>query len=272
MSDSDFQKLKDQMSVIFNSAVGQGALQEKDYATATKALRVAVTANPNDFSLVYPLALAYLQSTPPDSLNGIWYATRASIVAPAQYQASIGKYAKSQYVKYHGGDDGWTDLAAQAKASPNPPSGFTIKPAPTPAEQAANLINGKTPDDIKKLSFGEWELVLSAGDQSAQDKVWTVIKGQPLQMEGQVIKVSPTELQIAASQDDIDQKRADIVLTMNAAIPARLMPKEGATLDFEGTPASYTPSPFVMTMEKGQLLTKAAPPTRRPPARRHPSH
>jgi len=272
MSDGDFQKLKDQMSVIFNSAVGQGALQEKDYATATKALRVAVTANPNDFSLVYPLALAYLQSTPPDSLNGIWYATRASIVAPAQYQASIGKYAKSQYVKYHGGDDGWTDLAAQAKASPNPPSGFTIKPAPTPAEQAANLINGKTPDDIKKLSFGEWELVLSAGDQSAQDKVWTVIKGQPLQMEGQVIKVSPTELQIAASQDDIDQKRADIVLTMNAAIPARLMPKEGATLDFEGTPASYTPSPFVMTMEKGQLLTKAAPPTRRPPAHRHPSH
>jgi hypothetical protein len=272
MSDSDFQKLKDQMSVIFNSAVGQGALQEKDYATASKSLRVAVTANPNDFSLVYPLALAYLQSTPPDSLNGIWYATRASIVAPAQYQASIEKYAKSQYVKYHGGDDGWTGLVAQAKGSPNPPSGFTIKPAPTPAEQAANLINGKTPDDIKKLSFGEWELVLSAGDQSAQDKVWTVIKGQPLQMEGQVIKVSPTELQIAASQDDIDQKRADIVLTMNAAIPARLMPKEGATLDFEGTPASYTPSPFVMTMEKGQLLTKAAPPTRRPPAHRRPSN
>jgi hypothetical protein len=271
MSDTDFQKLKDQMSVIFNSAVGQGALQEKDYATATKSLRVAVTANPNDFSLVYPLALAYLQSTPPDSLNGIWYATRASIVAPAQYQASIGKYAKSQYVKYHGGEDGWTELQAQAKASPNPPQGFTIKPAPTPSEQAANLINGKTPDDVKKLSFAEWELVLSAGDQAAQDKVWTVIKGVPLQMEGQVLKATPTELQIAASQDDIDQKRADIVLTMNAAIPARLMPKEGATLDFEGTPASYTPSPFVMTMEKGQLLTKAAPPTRRPPARRRPT-
>jgi hypothetical protein len=272
MSDTDFQKLKDQMSVIFNSAVGQGALQEKDYATATKALRVAVTANPNDFSLVYPLALAYLQSTPPDSLNGIWYATRASIVAPAQYQSSIEKYAKSQYVKYHGGDDGWTQLQAQAKASPNPASGFTIKPAPTPSEQAANLINGKTPDDVKKLSFAEWELVLSAGDQAAQDKVWSVIKGVPLQMEGQVLKATPTELQIAASQDDIDQKRADIVLTMNAAIPARLMPKEGATLDFEGTPASYTPSPFVMTMEKGQLLTKAAPPNRRPPARRRPSH
>ena len=273
MSDADFQKLKDTANVIFNSAVGQGALQEKDYATAAKSLRVAATANPNDFSLVYPLALAYLQSTPPDSINGIWYAARASIVAPTQYQASIEKYGRSQYIKYHGGDDGWTELVAQAKASPNPPDGFTIKPAPTPAEQAANIVKDKTPDDIKKLSFAEWELVLSAGQQPDQDKVWTLIKGVPLQMEGQVIKVSPTELQIAASQDDIDQKRADIVLTMTTTIPARLMPKEGATLDFEGTPVSYTPSPFVMTMEKGTLLTKAAPtPAKRPPARRRPTH
>ena len=76
-----------------------------------------------------------------------------------------------------------------------------------------------------------------------------------------------------ASQDDIDQKRADIVITMGGTIPARLMPKEGATLDFEGTPASYTPSPFVMTMEKGALLTKAAPAApKKPVPRRRPAH
>jgi hypothetical protein len=38
----------------------------------------------------------------------------------------------------------------------------------------------------------------------------------------------------------------------------RLIPKEGASLDFQGEPASYTPNPFMMTMDKGQLL-KAAP-------------
>jgi hypothetical protein len=78
-------------------------------------------------------------------------------------------------------------------------------------------------------------------------------------MEGVVIQASPDELQIAGSEDDIDQKRADIILKPTGTIPPRLMPKEGATLDFEGTPDSYTPSPFVMTMEKGALLTKAAP-------------
>ena len=59
--------------------------------------------------------------------------------------------------------------------------------------------------------------------------------------------------------DDIDQKRADIELTFPAAIPARMVPKEGDKINFEGTPVSYTPSPFVMVMEKGALLTKAAP-------------
>ena len=122
------------------------------------------------------------------------------------------------------------------------------------------------------MTFAEWELCLSAGKPEDADKVWSTIKGVPLQMEGQVIKSSPTELQIAGSSDDIDAKRADIVLSFPAAIPAKMIPKEGSTLDFEGTPVSYAPSPFVVTMEKGALLTKKAPPpARKPPTRRRPS-
>ena len=155
------------------------------------------------------------------------------MVAPAQFKAQIEKYAEGQYDKYHGGDDGWTDVLAQAQANPTPPAGFAIKPAPTPAEQAHTLAGSKAPKD---MSFAEWEMVLSAGQQADQDTVWNAIKGVALQMEGTVIAATDTELQIAASQDDIDGKRADIVLTMTGPIPARLMPKVGATLDFGGTP------------------------------------
>src|SRR5499433_587467 len=117
MSEADFEKQKTQLSGIFNAAVGIAALQHKDYATASKSLRAAVDVSPTDFSLVYPLALAYLQATPPDSINGIWYAARASAVGPTpQIQQQIERYAKSQYTKYHGGEDGWTDVLAQAKA------------------------------------------------------------------------------------------------------------------------------------------------------------
>ncbi len=275
-SDADFQKMKGQMTGIFNAAIGISALTDKDYDAARKALRVAVDSSPDsqkDFSVVYPLALSYAGPTPPDPklspdpINAIWFAARASTVAPnAQYQTQIEKYAKGLYIKYHGGDDGWTDVLAQAKASPTQPAGFTIKPAPTPAEQAHNMAIATDPT---KMDFAQWEFILSNGPQADQDLVWNAIKGKPVQMNGQVIKATATEFDIAGSSDDIDAKKADITLTFEDKVPLKLIPKEGASLDFQGEPASYTPSPFMMTMEKGKLLKAAAPAT---PAKKPPVH
>ena len=56
-SDADFQKMKDQMTGIFNAAIGIADLTDKDYDDARKALRAAAEVNPTDFSIVYPLAL-----------------------------------------------------------------------------------------------------------------------------------------------------------------------------------------------------------------------
>ena len=274
MSDPDYQNLKKQMDGIFNAAVGVAALQKKDFPTATKSLRVAAEATPTDFSIVYPLALAYLQSTPSDVVNGAWFAARAVSLAPAQMQPQIEKYGKSQYTKYHGSDQGWTDVMAQAKASTNglPPAGFAITQyvPPTPAEQAADLVKTKK---VEEMSFAEWELVLSEGKPEDVEKVWSVLKGKPLQMAAQVMTVvSPTNLKLAGSSDDIEAKRPDIDLTMTAAIPARLMPKEGADFQFEGTPVSYEPKPFVMTMKDGAILTAKAPAGgKKPPARKKPA-
>lgn len=266
MSDADFDKLKTQMSAIFNGAAGIAALQNKDYEHAQSYLRASVQADPNELRNVYPLALADLTGTPPNTVEGLFFIARAgNLAAGSPGQAQIENYGKSQYVKYHGSDQGWADLLATTKTTPLPPAGFDITKyvPPTPAEQAADLVKNKTPNDIKQMSFADWELVLSAGKPEDQEKVWSVIKGVPLQMEGVVIAATATEIQIAESQDDIDAKRADIVVAMTGNIPERLMPKAGANLQFEGTPVSYTSSPFVMNMEKGALLT-AKPPTKRP--------
>jgi tetratricopeptide (TPR) repeat protein len=275
-SDADFQKMKDQMKGIFDAAIGVSALQDKDYPTAIAHLRPAADANPADFSVVYPLALAYL--TPPDpktpldpanAVNGIWFAARAAAVAPPQAQAQIEKYARSQYVKYHAGDDGWADVLAQAKANPTQPAGFTIKPAPTPAEQAHKMVQGTTPD---KMDFATWEFVLSNGNQEDQDAVWNAIKGKAVQMNGTVISSTPTQFMIAGSSDDIDAKKADITLNFEDTVPAKLMPKDAASLDFQGEPSSYTPNPFMMVMDKGRLLKAAAPtPAKKPPVHRKPA-
>ncbi len=270
-SDADFQKMKDQMTGVFNAAIGISDITDKDYDDARKSLRAAVDSSPDfqkDFSVVYPLALAYAGPTPPDPkvapdpLNAIWFAARASVVAPTpQYQQQIEKYAKNQYMKYHGGDDGWTDVLAQAKASPNPPANFAIKPAPTPAEQAHNMAIATPPD---KMDFAQWEFILSNGAQADQDLVWNAIKGKPVQMNGTVINATATEFDIAGSSDDIDAKKADITLKFEDKVPLRLIPKPAASLDFQGEPASYTPNPFMMVMEKGQLLKAAAPAKKAP--------
>ena len=272
VSEADFAKQKTQLAGLLNSVAGFSALQLKDYAEAQKYLRPAVEADPNNVENVYPLALAYLTATPADEVNGLFFIARAAnLVTDPKGKDSIVKFGHSRYAKYHGTDQGWDELLAQTKTTPLPPAGFTITQyvPPTPQQQAAELVKTKKPEE---MSFAEWELVLSVGTQADQDTVWNVLKGKNLQMaEVAVISSSPTKLGLAASVDDIDQKRADIELTFPAAIPARMVPKEGDKINFEGTPVSYTPSPFVMVMEKGALLTKAAPaPTRKPPVRKKP--
>jgi hypothetical protein len=273
-SEADYDKMKGQMTGIFDAAIGISDLTDKDYDGARKTLRAAEDSTPDeqkDFSVVYPLALAYAGPTPPDPnltpdpIDAIWFAARASAVAPnPQYQAQIEKYAKGLYMKYHAGDDGWTDVLGQAKASADPPAGFTIKPAPTPAEQAHNMLASTSPD---KMDFATWQFIFINGAKEDQDTVWNAIKSKAVQMQGTVIHATATEFDIAGSADDIDAKKADITLTFpeGEKVPVKLIPKDGSTLDFQGEPASYTSNPFMMTMENGKLLKAAAPaPAKRP--------
>lgn len=270
--DAEFQKQKTQLEALLNGVAGFSALQLKDYPTAQKYLRAAVEDDPNNVENVYPYALACLTGTPEDDVNGLFFMARAAnLVKDPAGKAQITKFGHAKYVKYHGSEDGWNELLTQTATTPLPPAGFTIKAyvPPTPAEQAAALIKDKTPADIKQMTFADWQLVLSAGTPADQDKVWNVIKGIALQMRGQVVSATATEVQIAESEDDIAKNRADIVLTMTGPIPEHLIPKAGADFDFEGTPASYTPNPFVMNMDKGALLT--AKPAPKKPVHHHAS-
>lgn len=278
VTDAEINKMRPQMDNIFHSAIGIADCQSKDYPACITQLKPVADANPTDFSVVYPLALSYwpdpkTPTTPDNSLNAIWYSARASTIAPAQLQAQIEKYARGLYVRYHGGDDAWPDVLAKAKAGTAAPPDIAtlIKPAPTPAEQAHNMLQQTTPD---KMDFAQWEFVLSNGSQEDQDAVWNAIKGKAVQMNGTIISTEPDTFMIAGSSDDIESKKADITLKFEDKVPVKLIPKDGASFDFQGEPASYTSSPFMMVMEKGQLLRAkpaATTPTRKPPVRRKPA-
>jgi len=263
-TDPEIIKLKDQMTAIFNAVIGIKALTDKDYPTAIASLRKAVDLNSGDFSVVYPLARAYLDQPTPDDQNGIWFAARAAaLAAPPAYQVQIEKYARSKYVKFHGGDDGWAEFLAAAKANA---AQLAVKPAPTPAEQCHTMVGSKKPEE---MNFAEWQFTFTNCSSEDQALVWNAIKGKAVQMNGTIISTTSTEFMIAGSSDDIEAKKADITLKFEAKVPKLMIPKDGASFDFQGEPASYTPSPFMMVMEKGQLLkakTTPKPPVHHKPA------
>jgi hypothetical protein len=274
MKDEDFTKLKAQTSIIFNGTAGMNALQSKDYAKAQQFLRASVEAEPTNLRDVYPLALAYLTPGPTEKdVDGLFFIARAANLAQGAGKDQIAKFGKSKYKNYHGSEEGWNELLTQAATTTLPPAGFTIKQyvPPTPAEQCADLLKTKK---VEEMSFAEWQLCLSEGKPEDAEKVWSTLKGKPLQMVAHVISVdSPSSLKLAGSSDDIDAKRADIDLTMSAAIPARQIPKVDTDFQFEGTPVSYEPKPFVMTMKDGALLVKAKPkaPAKKPAVRKKPA-
>jgi predicted Zn-dependent protease len=129
VTESEFAIRKAKAVSIFHSLAGVEAFRHGDYNGAQQHLGIAVQADPASFACVYPLALAYLKADPPDAVRGLFFLARAASLAPnGTAQKQIAQYAKTEYVKYHGSEQGWTELMKIAKTSPVP-AGFTITPA-----------------------------------------------------------------------------------------------------------------------------------------------
>ncbi len=260
-TDEQWNKLKADFRIVFLGSIGHAALQAKDYKKAQDALKEVVVADPNNFSNVFLLALAYLEPNPPVP-EGLFWIARAIALAPPQMPATqlqtYQRYGRSKYDRYHGSDEGWDQLLASAKTATAPAPNFSVAPAPSPSEQAGTMLQKSTPD---QMSFADWQFILSSGNQQAADQVWNAIKGKALRMIAQVVSASHTSLQIAGSEDDIQANKADIELAFATPLTPARVPKPGTQITVQGVPDSYTPNPFMMHMSDGQLITPPRQPS-----------
>lgn len=264
MVDADFQKLSGQMSAIFNGAAGFCALQEKNYAAARDAYTKSVAIDPTNLQDVYQLTVADLEMNPMD-LNGLWYCSKAIQLAKSQNNAaavnSMVSYCRAKYKKYHGGDDGWDQLVANAATQKALPANYeaTIKRAPTPCELAVQAVKENDPNN---LSFSDKEFILakancSPANKDAADKIWQSIQAMEkfgearLQIPAKVIAVSTDSIDCAISDDNQAAGKADMHVMMEK--PMTRPPAAGAMVNVVGVITNYTPDPFMFTMEKGAL-------------------
>jgi hypothetical protein len=256
-ADADWTKLKDTATVIFNGAAGLSALQQKNYPQAAQFLQAAITAAPTDPSNnanIYPLAIADLEQNPMN-VQGLFWVARAAAIS--NNNPAVVKYGKYKYAKYHGDTDGWDQLVAQAQSSPTPPAGFTVAPAPTPAEQAAKLCQTK---QVKDMSFDEFQMIFTSGNQQCSDQVWSQIKDKPIAFEGKVIQTASNELQLAATYDDIQNNVADVDLKFPVDIPRTLMPQVGSMAKVQGVPTTYDATPVPAPAGQGQSAAQEQQP------------
>ncbi len=248
-TDDQWNSMKTSFHVIFLGSVGHAALQAKDYPVAQQNLKEVVAAQPTDVNSTYLLALAYL-SPKPIVVDGLFWIAKA---AAESNNPQLLAYAKNQYVRYHGGADGFDELLTSAKTAPTIPAGFTVAPAPSPADQAADILKKSPPE---KLSFAEWQFILTSGNKEAGEQVWSAIKGKPVQLVAVVVDASRDSLKLAGSADDIDAKKSDITLSLKTPLTAARVPKAGAQLVIQGVPSEYTAQgdAFNVTFGDGEVL------------------
>jgi hypothetical protein len=286
MSPTDFATLQNQAKPVFYRAIGTAALNKKDGATAVKnfkmglaAVPVADTTKPGPLLQdTYTLGQAYYQSTPPDYLNCAWYAARAANFAPEPYKSQMMPLAKFCYRRYHGSDEGFDVVTTAVQASLDPPSTFSVKPAPKPADMAHDLVTSTPEADLPKLAMSDREFVLANGSADDAAKVWNSMKGKSVTIpDALVIESSPTVLKVAVSDDAVNGKTADFTFNMAApddskktaaqAAAAKKTADEiaaatavGQKVTLTGTFDSFTPSPLMIMMTDGSVvLAKKAP-------------
>ena len=261
----NFDKMKTAVTPLFDGAIAADDLGKKDYSNAIqkfqdelKAMPAAQqTAGPG-IQDTYLLGTAYTQEKPQDLVNAVWYLSRAAAYAPAPFKDEIQKAAQYWYKKYHGGDDGFDQVQAQAKASLMPPAGFTIKPAPPPPspQELAHTAVTSTPD-LKTMALTDKEFVLANGSPDDASKVWDTMKGLTTKVPGKVISATPDSVQVAVSDDAQQSNKADF--TINMKKPLKTPPAIGSMTTLIATFDSYTQNPAMIIMKDGEAPAATKP-------------
>jgi hypothetical protein len=264
MSDEDFKKQKMPGLAFFYAAAGFADLQLKDNAAAVQAFKNALANKPDDPASAYRLGLAYLQMSPPQSLDGFWAIARA-IDLKVPDSDKIKDYLQKQILAYEqpGCDSQATDqlneLLQLAQNSPDRPATWTL---PTQAElnqvrQSSNIVSVITDlnggGDKAKLT---WLAICDAEFPEVVGKIIDV-KNSGGYVDFLVFTSASADEMQNATTANMDVK------VWTTSPPAGSAPSSGSTtplppqpdvvrlqkddgIRFSGTIASYDPSPFLL--------------------------
>jgi len=259
--DDQFAAQKKMLTVFFNYMAGFTSSDPnvKDYASAIKYFKAGLAADPNDTVTNYKLGLAYLLSTPPQSLDGFWALARA-IDLKVTDAPKIQDYLRKQILAYEQpGCDNLADaqlneLLQLAANAPDRPATYTIPSVDDldKIRKASNIITVLT--DLK------------AGSDKAK-MTWLAICGLEFpEVVGKVIDVAPgtdsVELHLAtgATPEEIQAATAANLDVKVVGQPEASRVQKDDGVRFSGTLVSYDPDPaFMLHWDKAKVNPEDIP-------------
>jgi len=281
LDDAGFTEQKKQAASYLNGTAAQAAMVAKDYPNAIKYYKAVLTSQPKpevEAITEYRLGTAYLNSNPPQQMNGFWHVGRAitSKGATQQQVTQLKTYLRKLIVNYQQAacdtliEAEFNELLQLAGSSPDKPDTYKIP-------SAADLDAAR-----KDMTIASVITDLKTGGDKAK-VTWLASCGLEFpDVPGKLMEVTPG----ATANDPIVLKIAFV--TSDAEFQAATTPNmeskvvgqpEAAKLEkdnpvrFTGTLVSYDPDPaFVLHWDKAKVNAEDIPadktPAKKPPVRR----
>jgi tetratricopeptide (TPR) repeat protein len=263
-------------------------MQLKDYTAAIDILKAQLAIDANDPVASLRLGLAYIQMSPPQSLDGFWALARAiDLKAPDSDKTKT--YLRSRILAYEQpGCDSQVDaqlneLLQLAANAPVRPSTYTIP----------------SHDDLSKISQASTIISvigdLNAGGDKAK-MTWLAVCGAEFpEVVGKIIDAQKSDASVdfkvftSANSDEMSAATTPNMAfkVSTVAKPAGAAPAAGANaasdvppqpdvvrlakddeIRFSGTLASYDPSPFLLHWDQVKVDPSIIPPDKSAPGRR----
>ena len=259
MTDAEAAKAKPDMRVFAQKTAGWIDWTRKDFARAEVELAKSIALDPRQGQVSYWLADAMLKqnkTNPEKQPVALYYFARAASYdgpgsLPASDRKNLTAYLNAAYVKYHGSDEGLSQLLDSAKSSALAPTGFQIKSA---AQIEKERIDAEQMFDKTHPERALWKdlkaaLTAPTGDTyfetNMKDALVPRLKGKLVAMTP---ALKPKELVVA-----IENSAGDVTLKLDGALPGKMEP--GGEVEFEGIARSFTKDPFMVTFdtEKAKL-------------------
>jgi tetratricopeptide (TPR) repeat protein len=223
---------------MFEGAAGQADVMLKDYPAAIEAFKAQLAINANDPVAEYRLGLAYLQSTPPQSLDGFWALARA-VNLKIPDSDKVKDYLRKTVVNYQQPncdsliDAQLNELLQLAANAPERPATWSIPSAA----------------DLQKVAQSSTIITVIGDLSGGGDKAkltWLAICGAEFpEVIGKIIDVNKSDNFVgimvftSASSDEIA-----------AATTANMNVKVWTAAPPAGTPGQITPQPDVLRVQK----------------------